>query len=1345
MFRLWAWVFLCFTPGGRFQNFPGSGESYLEATELKNAKACDCNGWSNRCRFNEQLYQERGRGGECLDCEGNRDGPNCERCRINHFFSPIQDAFGRTPCEACNCDPTGSRNLQCSPEGQCECKPGVTGPKCDQCEANYWNFGSLGCQSCGCYPDGSANNNPNCDTMTGDCYCKQNVEGQRCDRCKAGHFHIDKGNEFGCTPCFCYGHTSECDLSGGFTQTVIRSDFSRSSEDWTSKEDQQDLPLKYDGINKYIGVQSSGYSSGPAYFLAPPGYLGDQRASYNQDLKFKLRINDVGPRPSVEDVIIEGGGAKTTRITLSITDQNNPQPSYEMQDYTYRLHENPEFGWSPRLSSKDFMAILANITGVMIRGTYVNHGVGFLDEIRLGSAQRGGSGSPATWIERCNCPEGYQGQFCQLCQQGYHHNSGGPFARCIPCSCNGHADICDAETGECACRDNTSGHNCERCKKGYYGNALAGNPDDCQPCPCPDGGACMEIYGNPESPICIECPIGRRGPRCELCEDGYFGDPMGRLGPVRPCLKCDCNNNVDSNAIGNCNSTTGECLRCIDNTDGFNCERCKSGFFGDALALKKPGDPPSCQPCQCYPVGTNHNDETFLPICNGFTGDCSCKPHVVGRDCDKCADGYFNLDSGIGCEACNCDTIGSFNASCHVQTGQCHCREGVTGPRCDMCLPYHFGFSQDGCKPCDCDPTGSTDLQCDLITGQCPCRDKVEGRQCDRCMENTRTKDTGGYGEKICEPCDDCYNLIEDATNEHRRNLAALDNLLQQIAENPEPVGGDFEYQLRQLQVTVKSTLADARINSQNEEGGTLRDRLENLRIKLEKVINLIMEADQEVQDAKNQGSEAQRDMMMAKDIVERAREGLKLAQRQLDTQGQEALRRAQERSKKFGEESEKMTAIAREARTLADGQVEDANEISSIARQAYDKSTEAYNLARDALEQQHRTANQITVLEVQIGDMGDKLRTVQSLASQTLRDSTEAYNEALNIYQQANSLEIPEVDNAQLEDQTVKVSKESKRIQDDATRLLYENGQLLTEAQDRRVQLEDLLRRADAQQRQIDEQLAEIDSHRARALDSVKTGNNVLKDAQNTLKTLKGFESEVSENEETARAAMENINDIENMIREAEEKTAKARNDMVGADISAKLALNVATDAQNIAGEASERAANISSQSEITLEQANGLADSARSLATKLAETKEVVESKEEIATEDEQAAILALSKANEAQQKAARANQKLAQAKKELEEIAAILSRVVEPEPGLLEELARRVEEAEEQFQAEDLDQRLKDLVSAKQRQTASVRDLERELNYLREESENIQAIRDSLPDFCPKSNELCLEDQC
>ena len=54
------------------------------------------------------------------------------------------------------------------------------------------------------------------------------------------------------------------------------------------------------------------------------------------------------------------------------------------------------------------------------------------------------------------------------------------------------------------------------------------------------------------------------------------------------------------------------------------------------------------------------------------------------------------------------------------------------------------------------------------------------------------------------------------------------------------------------------------------------------------------------------------------------------------------------------------MSEIAREARTLAEQQVEDASEISSIAKQAYDISSEAYNMARDAMEQQHFTAQKV-------------------------------------------------------------------------------------------------------------------------------------------------------------------------------------------------------------------------------------------------------------------------------------------------------------------------------------------------------------------------------------------------
>ena len=84
-------------------------------------------------------------------------------------------------------------------------------------------------------------------------------------------------------------------------------------------------------------------------------------------------------------------------------------------------------------------------------------------------------------------------------------------------------------------------------------------------------------------PCLLTTPLSA-GKRCELCDDGFFGDPLGRTGPVRACRACKCSDNIDPNAVGNCNRETGECLKCIYNTDGFFCDRCKEGFYGNALA-----------------------------------------------------------------------------------------------------------------------------------------------------------------------------------------------------------------------------------------------------------------------------------------------------------------------------------------------------------------------------------------------------------------------------------------------------------------------------------------------------------------------------------------------------------------------------------------------------------------------------------------------------------------------------------------------------------------------------------------------------------------------------------------
>ena len=65
-----------------------------------------------------------------------------------HFFfcSPS------TLIAGCTCDKTGAEEgNQCAhkPNGDCRCKPTVTGANCDKCRDGYWGIGKdeLGCKS----------------------------------------------------------------------------------------------------------------------------------------------------------------------------------------------------------------------------------------------------------------------------------------------------------------------------------------------------------------------------------------------------------------------------------------------------------------------------------------------------------------------------------------------------------------------------------------------------------------------------------------------------------------------------------------------------------------------------------------------------------------------------------------------------------------------------------------------------------------------------------------------------------------------------------------------------------------------------------------------------------------------------------------------------------------------------------------------------------------------------------------------------------------------------------------------------------------------------------------------
>ena len=47
---------------------------------------------------------------------------------------------------ACNCNPEGSLDVSCNEYGECNCKFGVLGIKCDSCQENKYNL-TAGCVS----------------------------------------------------------------------------------------------------------------------------------------------------------------------------------------------------------------------------------------------------------------------------------------------------------------------------------------------------------------------------------------------------------------------------------------------------------------------------------------------------------------------------------------------------------------------------------------------------------------------------------------------------------------------------------------------------------------------------------------------------------------------------------------------------------------------------------------------------------------------------------------------------------------------------------------------------------------------------------------------------------------------------------------------------------------------------------------------------------------------------------------------------------------------------------------------------------------------------------------------
>uniref|UniRef100_A0A8D2MHW9 Laminin subunit alpha 3 n=1 Tax=Zonotrichia albicollis TaxID=44394 RepID=A0A8D2MHW9_ZONAL len=523
--------------------------------------------------------------GKCI-CPPRTVKPKCEVCEKYYFsYHPLAG------CKSCNCSEKGIVDVT-SPEcdktsGQCRCKPGIKGRRCDQCAPGTYGFPD--CVPCRCNRDGTE---PDvCDPQTGTCLCKENVEGAACDTCRPGSFYLNPSNPRGCTPCFCFGATSSCRSTDRRRTKFV------DMRNWRLEavDEHMDIPVTFNPVSNSVvaDVQELPASVQNLYWRAPSTYLGEKLSSYGGFLSYQVKSFGLPSEGMVlldkkPDIRLTGQQMEVVYI-----DPNNPLPDRQYYGRVQLVEGSFRHASSGRLVSREeLLTLLSRLDGLHIRALYFTETQRLaLGEVGLEAASSEGSGSVAHDVEMCDCPPGYAGDSCQECGIGFYRENKGIFAgRCVPCNCNGNSNRCQDGTGKCIdCQYNTAGEKCEHCKDGYFGDATQGS---CRECPCPyTNRFAVGCVANGEEIQCL-CKQGYTGARCEHCAPGYFGNPQKYEGF---CQKCNCNNNGQ---LASCDHLTGECFnnepKDVDpNEDCDACDSCvitllkDLSTIGDELQLIK--------------------------------------------------------------------------------------------------------------------------------------------------------------------------------------------------------------------------------------------------------------------------------------------------------------------------------------------------------------------------------------------------------------------------------------------------------------------------------------------------------------------------------------------------------------------------------------------------------------------------------------------------------------------------------------------------------------------------------------------------------------------------------------
>ncbi|XP_047134204.1 laminin subunit gamma-1 [Hydra vulgaris] len=550
-------------------------------THANPCEKCNCNEHTTTCVYSDLL-----RTGVCQNCQHNTRGVKCDRCIDGYYRNISRDLSDENVCIPCDCyppgitddgkclqNPTGTQQL-----GQCNCKNGIYGRRCDQCVPGKWGYSKLSdgaCIDCSCNSFGTQNSNQLCDPYTGNCFCKSFITGRACDTCKDGYYIFPTSIKKDCVPCPCNvgGSFPSCDKSSGtcsckpgviglkcdmvdsgyffpnFTYLKFEPEFLSPNGtfstyylarnyakyhtgfgfikldygQWISFQFQVPTNAYYFIMLRYSLFNLDWYSS-----ILPSGRENVDWDGKN-DMQFYLTSGDQPEKWELVGKIIGENNIEVQNAVFSIADLNMgndnsvaSKSSFLLKQnviYTFSLYYDEDSGlfgnpWPFLIDSLSVM-IDYNLTSYFKSYSLIN----IQNEIK--NCFEASKNLETTY----NLPG-----FCKLHTFTIDLEV---YGRALECNCYAPGSYnwnqCAEYGGQCQCKEGFGDRSCDQCVPGYFGSPGVG----CSPCHCSDVGSlsdtCHQITGQ------CSCKQNAHGLKCDECKLGFYH--LNEMNP-KGCQEC---------------------------------------------------------------------------------------------------------------------------------------------------------------------------------------------------------------------------------------------------------------------------------------------------------------------------------------------------------------------------------------------------------------------------------------------------------------------------------------------------------------------------------------------------------------------------------------------------------------------------------------------------------------------------------------------------------------------------------------------------------------------------------------------------------------------------------------